>query len=199
MKFYERYFNSSYDELITYYPSFYRDVFEMVEILKAQGKVADKLETNIEQTYLNSFIDYADEQTITKLEGFLKIESNISRTIEERKRLVKSYFIGFGKVSAKMLKEMIYTYTNSSSNILFEPSDELNNNTLYIYIYLSRAAKDIYKNDIKRMLSKKIPAHINYEAIFQFSVDGSASIYTGLKLAGKHKKISTEVKNYGLE
>lgn len=199
MKLYEKYYGSNYEELITYYPRFYREVFEMVEILKAHGRIADELEDNIEQTFLNCFIDYADEPTITKFERFLKISLNKSRTLEDRRQLVKSFFVGFGKVSAKMLKEMIYTYTNSYSNIIFEPSDEFNNNTLYVYIYLNRGAKDIYKSDIKQMLSKKIPAHVNFETIFQYSVDGNANIYTGLKMFGKHKKICTEVKNYGLE
>ena len=41
MKFYDKYYTSNYEELITYYPRFYRDVFEMVEILKAHGRIAD--------------------------------------------------------------------------------------------------------------------------------------------------------------
>ena len=57
MKFYEKYYASNYEELITYYPRFYRDVFEMVEILKAYGRIADNLENNIEQIFFNSFID----------------------------------------------------------------------------------------------------------------------------------------------
>ena len=66
MKFYDKYYTSNYEELITYYPRFYRDVFEMVEILKAHGRIADGMEDNIEQAYLNGFIDYADEATIAK-------------------------------------------------------------------------------------------------------------------------------------
>lgn len=124
MKFYDKYYENNFEELITYYPRFYRDVFEMVEILKAHGGIADELEANIEQTYLNSFIDYADEDTIEQLEKFLNIGLNKSRTLEERRRLVKSYFVGFGKVSASMLAEMIKSYTGASVDIKFEPFDE---------------------------------------------------------------------------
>lgn len=80
MKFYEKHFENNFEELITYYPRFYRDVYEMVEILKAHGSIADGLEADIERTYLNSFIDYADEETITKLERFLMIGLNKSRS-----------------------------------------------------------------------------------------------------------------------
>ena len=70
LKFYNRYYQNSYEELITYYPRFYRNVFEMVEILKAYGRIADDLENNIEQIFFNSFIDYADERIIEKFEVF---------------------------------------------------------------------------------------------------------------------------------
>lgn len=163
MKFYDKYFANNFDELITYYPRFYRDVFEMVEILKAHGRVADVLEDNIEQTYLNSFVDYADEETIEKLERFLSIGLNKSRTLEERRRLVKSYFVGFGKVSASMIAEMIQSYTGASVDIWFEPFDDAGNNMLYIN-FQRGDEPTLYMSDINLLLSKKMPAHIQYQA-----------------------------------
>lgn len=171
MKFYDKYFANNFEELITYYPRFYRDVFEMVEILKAHGRIADKMESNIEQTYLNSFVDYADEETIEKLEKFLMIGLNKSRTLEERRRLVKSYFVGFGKVSASMIAEMIQSYTGASVDIKFEPFDDERNNMLYIH-FQRGDEPTLYMSDINLLLSKKIPAHIQYQAAvtYHFSV-----------------------------
>lgn len=163
MKFYDKYYANNFEELITYYPRFYRDVFEMVEILKAHGRIADEMEANIEQTYLNCFIDYADEETIEQLEKFLNIGLNKSHTLEERRRLVKSYFVGFGKVSASMLEEMIQSYTGASVDIKFEPFDEEGNNMLYIH-FQRGDEPTLYMSDINLLLSKKIPAHIQYQA-----------------------------------
>ncbi|MEE0100833.1 MAG: putative phage tail protein [Acutalibacteraceae bacterium] len=163
MKFYDKYFENNFEELITYYPRFYRDVFEMVEILKAHGGIADEMEANIEQTYLNCFIDYADEDTIEQLEKFLNIGLNKSRTLEERRRLVKSYFVGFGKVSASMIAEMIQSYTGAQVDIRFEPFDEAGNNMLYINFQRGNEPT-LYMGDINLLLSKKIPAHIQYQA-----------------------------------
>ena len=163
MKFYDKYFANNFEELITYYPRFYRDVFEMVEILKAHGRIADEMESNIEQTYLNSFVDYADEETIEKLEKFLMIGLNKNRTLEERRRLVKSYFVGFGKVSASMIAEMIQSYTGASVDIKFEPFDDERNNMLYIH-FQRGDEPTLYMSDINLLLSKKIPAHIQYQA-----------------------------------
>lgn len=163
MKFYDKYYENNYEELITYYPRFYREVFEMVEILKANGRIDDELEANIEQTYLNNFIDFADEATIAKLEKFLMIGLNKSRTLEERRRLVKSYFVGFGKVSASMLAEMIQSYTGAGVESRFETSDEEGNNTLYINFQRGKEPT-LYMSDINLLLGKKIPAHINWQA-----------------------------------
>lgn len=163
MKFYNKYYGNNYEELITYYPRFYRDVFEMVEILKAHGRIADELEGNIEQVYLNNFIDYADEETIEKLEKFLAIGLNKSRTLEERRRFVKSYFVGFGKVSASMLVEMIQSYTGASVECYFEPFDDERNNMLYINFQRGEEPT-LYMSDINLLLGKKIPAHIKWQA-----------------------------------
>ena len=171
MKFYEKYYANNYEELITYYPRFYRDVFEMVEILKAHGRIADGMEGNIEQAYLNGFIDYADEATISKFEKFLEIGLNKDRTLEERRRLVKSYFVGFGKVSASLICQMISAYTNAPVTCRFEPFDEEGNNLLYIDFQRSDG-ETIYMSDILLLLSRKLPAHIAYrpEIVYRFPV-----------------------------
>lgn len=163
LKFYDNQFENNYEELLTYYPLFYRQVYEMKEILKAQGRLVDGLEENINQIYLNNFIDYADDNTIGNLEQFLKIDLNKGRTIEERRRFVKSFLVGFGKVSASRIAEMIRSYTGARVDIRFEPFDEIGNNMLYID-FQRGDEPTLYMSDINLLLSKRIPAHIPWRA-----------------------------------
>lgn len=173
MSFLNRQFNSCYEELIRYYPRYYRDVREMVAILKAHGSVCDTLEDNVEQVYNNNFIDTMDEATITRLEKFLGIALNKSRTLEERRRMVKAYFAGFGTISASAIQEMIYTYTGAEVEVTFEPFDDEGNNMLIINI--ARGDEEtIYMSDILLLLSKKIPAHIEYRADLWYDFPGIA-------------------------
>lgn len=167
MRLYNKYYASGYDELITYYPKYYREVYEMVEILKANGRLLDNLEENIEKVYLNCFIDYADEETITILEKFLDIGLNRSRKLEERRRLVKSFFVGFGKVSASMLEEMIKSYTGAGVSSRFEPCDDKGNNMLYLNFERGEETT-LYMSDINLLLGKKIPAHIAWQAAITY-------------------------------
>lgn len=152
-------FSSCYEELITYYPRFYRDVLEMRAILSAHGKLADDLQANIEQVVANSFIDTADEVTISRLERFLNLTVSYHRSLNERRSIVKSYFIGFGKISASILAEIIRSMTGTEAHIVFEPADEERNNTLLVSF-------DCYENtsqvlaDIKAIFDRKVPAHI---------------------------------------
>lgn len=170
MKFYEKYYANNYDELITYYPRFYRNVFEMAEILKAHGRILDGVERNIEQVYRNSFIDHADEATISKLENFLKIGQNKNRTLEERRRLVKSYFVGSGKISASKIYQMIAVYTDSPVTCKLEPFDDEGNNRLYIEIQ-SNEEETICTRDIFALLSKKIPANLVFCLADQMGIE----------------------------
>lgn len=164
MKFYNKYFENNYKELLTYYPRFYRDVFEMAELLKAHGRIADELEGNIEQTYLNCFIDYADEETLAKLEKFLMIGPLRGYSLEARRRLVKSYFVGFGKVSAGMVREIVYSCTGMRAEVLFEPFDAERNNQLFIN-FEKEADPVAFLRDLRKIFNRKLPAHIPYQIV----------------------------------
>lgn len=183
MKLYNKYFKCNYDELITYYPLFYREVREMNEILKAQGRIADKLENSIEQIFSDCFIDTADRNVISCYERIIGIVPDNSKSIEERRSLVKSHIVGTGKISASLIIEMISTYTGASAKCNF------NNSCLFISVY--RGSKSFINFvDISALLSVKLPAHI----MFVLSLKYEKSIV----LSYKKRIFATDFPNCGL-
>ena len=166
-QFYSRDFADCYEELISYYPRYYREVREMNAILKANGKLLDGTQDAIEQVYNNAFIDFMDEAAVQQMEIFLSINLDKTRTLDERRRLIKSFFAGFGRVSATLLKEMINAYTNAGVEVKFEPFDAAGNNMLYINFERGDEAT-LYMSDILELLSRKIPAHIAYTPIVTY-------------------------------
>lgn len=166
--FYNKYYESNFEELITYYPRFYIDVLEMNAVLEAEGGLADGLESGIERVFSDCFIDTADEQTINKLEKFLNIRTNKERSLEERRKIVKSMFVGSGKISAETISEVISTYTGTEVTCRFEPFDLAGNNRLYIDFYRGDESV-IYMDDILYFLELRIPAHIEYRAAVNYS------------------------------
>ena len=192
LTFYEKDFANNYEELITYYPAFYQQVYEMQEILKAQGKLADGVENGIERAYLNNFIDYADAETIGNLETFLKLDHNKVKDLEMRRRIIKAHFVGNGKMSASLIKSMIQAYTDAEvdvelkayndntgeSRYLYLDGQTLCNGTrlldetgtkIYslevqaLYITLRRdGTQKVYTSDILNLLEGKLPAHLAF-------------------------------------
>lgn len=171
MSMFNSYWKCNYDELITFYPRFYREVFEMEAILRAEGSLADGIQCGIEKMLMNNFIDEMDEDTLTKLETFLDLSMMKKRTVEERRRFIKSFFAGLGKVSETRIAEMIRAYTGADTKCDFYPFDEKGNNRLDIQFERGNAPV-IYISDIYTLLAKMLPAHIEYRAMltYRFSV-----------------------------
>jgi hypothetical protein len=169
------YFTSNYEELITYYPKFYRDVLEMQAILKAEGKMLDAFMDGVSTIFDDCFIDTMDEQTLSQLEDFLNIKLYKTRTLEERRRLLKTFFVGHGKLSAEQIAQTVAAYTNSEVDVYFEPivkTDgyeyyEAGDNRLYVN-YLRGNEALFYLNDISTLLSRLIPAHIDYQSALTY-------------------------------
>lgn len=161
-------FENCYEELKTFYPVFYLDVFEMQAILSAHGNLADEIIRNIDLVIKNNFIQDADEPTVTRLEKFLWISVDKSRPLDERKRLVSSFFVGYGKISSTKIKEMIRSFTDADSSVVFAPGDEKGNNFLTILVDRGSVEK-LFFADIATVLFKKLPAHLAYSIAVRYT------------------------------
>lgn len=150
MKLYERYFKNDYEELITYYPRFYREVFEMVEILKAFGRVSDTLEENIERAYLNNFILTADAETIKVWEGILDITYEEKLTLDQRKRVVIARIMGYGHIGEPEIRGIIANYTERAVAVDFAKG----------VIYITIEGEIFDEMNLWNTLLRRIPAHL---------------------------------------
>jgi len=156
--YYSNGFDNTYDELLTFYPIYYFDVFEMREILKAQGKILDAVRQYIDTAIKNNYVQDADEPTILRLERFLHIPYDGTKTLEERRRMVLAFFVGFGKISATVIKSIIATFTDCPVEVDL-PRDEDKN--CYVRIFIPHNSDGVAMfADINTILSVKIPTHL---------------------------------------
>ena len=171
-------FDSTYEELISFYPNFYRKIFELRAILEAYGRICDNVIDTINAVLDNSFIETVDETMTARLEKFLGIEADEKQTLEERRSLVYAHFVGFGKISASKIKEIIKAFTGADSTVSFKPTDDAGNNKLIIEIDRGKNA-GVNFAEINRTLASRLPAHIAYDCAVKYryavSVGGNTS------------------------
>lgn len=153
MKFYDRHYGSGYDELITYYPRFYRDIYEIVEILKVFGRISDGLEMKIEQAYLNNFILAADAETVKIWEKVLGITYKEMLTLDQRKSVVIGRISGYGHIGEPEIRGIIANYTENAVAVDFARG--------VITIVIDGEIFD--ENNLLETLLRCIPAHLELD------------------------------------
>ncbi|MBR2443114.1 MAG: DUF2313 domain-containing protein [Rikenellaceae bacterium] len=181
--YYNNGYDSTYEELITFYPAFYREVKEIKAILEAQGEITDGVIADINRVIENSFIATADETMITRLEKFLGLPTDTSKSLEDRRQAVSVCFYGFGKLSASKLKETLKAFSGVDCNIKFAPADEAGNNRLDIAI--PNPKRDFDPQVALDLLAKRLPAHLWYKVNISRNHDGTMFIGFVLRLTKK--------------
>lgn len=76
------------EELLEYMPEFYDGVYEMEELLRAQGQALAANDKTQEQILANQFVVTADETGVKAFEEQLGIVANPNATLDERKHQV---------------------------------------------------------------------------------------------------------------
>lgn len=186
MRLYEH-SKSNFDEIKDYYPVWYRDVLEMSGIWKTMGKQLDSVRDGIIQAVNNAFISTADAETISKLEKFLYITYDGPRTLEERRALIASFFIGSGHIGEKELKEIVSAFTTGEITVSLVGGS--------IEISVTREISERFNlSDCSFIVGKRIPAHlgllfndvllpirlINKESFYLRAVDFLIRFYNGV-------------------
>ncbi len=188
--YYENGFDSCYDELITFYPIFYKEIFEMNEILKTYGKLSDIMQKNIDIMLSDNYIQTADESAITRLEKFLYINTDKTKSLDERRRFVLSFFIGFGRISATKIKAIVNNYTKADVDVEFKVFDNEGNNCLYVTCDRGMES-NLRMYDVVDILIRKIPAHIflNLLIKYVFGCSGNNKNYIGAQIRMRTKSV----------
>lgn len=161
--------HNNYELIKSYYPRFYDRIYEMQEILKAQGKVLDAAEIAFEIVLNNMFINYMDYDAVASLEEFLSIIPASNQTLDDRKKVLTAHFRGYGKISASIIKETSSSY-NLEAETFFDEQDENSNFLLRIKLKVPRCSDSVsdYVENV-RILDIRLPAHLKkfYDIVFE--------------------------------
>ena len=163
-------FPSAYEELKTFYPVFYRDVFEMDAIWRAAGGGLDEIEDGVDAVVNNNFVSLMDTDALAQMETFLGIPLNQKRTLEARRKLVASYFIGGNHIGAREIKDITRAFTEGTCEVSFVGGT--------VYIHVKSDIKDTPpEDDYYYILRKKIPGHLGIYT--NIEIEFSERLYVG--------------------
>ncbi len=154
---------SNYEEIISYSPKFYTNIKEMDAIYRFAGWTLDCMAADMEKCFELQFITnlHLDKEALERMEAFLKIEADISKSLYERMKIVLTTWNTQGNISANTIKELIYAII--SSDVGVEISFE--NQVLTISIDSISINKDGQK-ELHDFLTRMLPAHIKWQVIY---------------------------------
>lgn len=154
MRLYDNAPRSGYEELKTFYPVWYRDVQEMDALWRVFGNRLDDIQLGLKQAINNCYISTADEETIKRFEEFFYITYDGPRTLEERRALVASFFIGNGHIGEQEIKELMSAFTSGDIAVALVGGT--------VEISVTRELSDRFNlSDSTFVILKRIPAHLN--------------------------------------
>lgn len=160
---------NNYEEIKTFLPDFYNDILEMQLYFQSLGSQLDKAEESNTKVLFNNFIYRADEDTIERLEKYLYLPTDREKPLEDRRRLVASFFVGFGKMSASKIKEIVYQFTNAIPDVKFEDST--------ILVEIERGnTESLHLVDVATILSRRLPAHLGFTLSVNITVNTTVEI-----------------------
>jgi hypothetical protein len=187
LKLYEHACPNKYEEIKTWYPVWYSEIFEMDALWQVFGKQMDDIQTGIISAVNNNFnfvdsknkiddfedeeIDnqYPDIKTIPKLEAFLGISYDTQRTLSERRNTVKAFFSGFGHLGEKKIIDMLSGYcTGGEINVNFFDG------TIHVIFFQSISIR-FYECFLT--LLRRLPAHLTLELTDSKSCDCELTIF----------------------
>lgn len=150
---------SGYEELLSYGPSFYKNLLEMDVNYRFAGKTLDIGAEGLERLIQDQFIDTADEETISRWERWMNLPSDPNNDLEYRRRKVKLFWNGGDKFSGSLIKEIIKNYTGCDETPSIKMTTKLTISTQI------KEDSQVYISDLEELIERMKPAHILVEVL----------------------------------
>ena len=182
-------------DLVSYLPPFLADIRELKAALEAEDPEFELVWKAADKILSNEFIQTADENGISRFEAMLRLYPQSDDTLEVRRaRVMAAWYSNLPYTYRLLIKKLSILCGGTD----FSVTKKYGSYCISVITHLKSYDQIA---ELKDMLNKMLPANmiVNLYNSIAVKIGGSAVIYTGLRLSGRHKKIKTEVKIYGME
>ncbi len=158
-------------KLLDYLPDFMKQFLEIKEIMQAEDKEMDEIDSNIQRGLDNAFIESCDEYGISKYEALLGITVSKQEDLGARKTRVLSRWNDFQPCTYRRFLKKLDILCGAENYRI-----DGNLEDYQLCIAISRKALGA-RGELEEMLKKMLPENINYEIFEEHPVTGH--IYMG--------------------
>jgi thiamine phosphate synthase YjbQ (UPF0047 family) len=132
----------------------------LIAVYNAEGQQIDLIKTNIEDVKNQLFIDTATWGLLI-YEKELGIKTDLNKTLDERRSLIKSKQRGIGVVGAELIKIVVDSWTNGNVDVAF---------TSGTIIITFQDVNGIPSNmtDVIKAIEDIIPCHLPVTYIYKY-------------------------------
>lgn len=152
--FYNR-IDPNYKQVVRLGPKWLTEYREMDANFQYAGWTLDLMAYFLEMLIHNEFPQTCDEATLRIFERILNIEYDSEMTLEERRRVVATYWAGNGHMSKSTIAGLVSMYTGQHADVRW------NGETLIID-FDNTATVAVAISMLQRILRRRMPAHIDY-------------------------------------
>lgn len=165
--------------LLEYLPDYYKDSKVFKALLHAFVKEINTNNYSIAELEDQLFIDTAT-WGLDVWERELQIYTDLRKTYEERREIIKAKMRGSGTCTIEMIKNTALAYTNAEVEII---EDNANYTFAVKFVSVKGVPKDI--ESFKDTLERIKPAHLAYTLEYTYTIWGDLSGMTWDELADK--------------
>lgn len=157
--------------LIDYLPEDYKMSEPTIEIQRALEKMWDKIGGDVADFRAQLYVDTAT-WGLTLWEWVYGIETDLTKSYETRRSVVKAKIRGTGTTTVAMIK-------NTSESYVGEVRvEEVNSEYKFIIYMVETVGVPTNLDELKRTIEEIKPAHLAFEIVFRYNTHGDLKIYT---------------------
>ena len=147
-------------QMLNRYPEVIKAIREFQTLIETQSLEIEEMHEELVKILCNSYINTADEATLTKWEKFLGIsplqqgEDTFETWVSDRRETILARLYHTEKLNSKAIADVVRIFTGGETRSYFKDG------VIYVFISPPRNAKRYKFENVEQELQKKTPAHL---------------------------------------
>ncbi len=151
------------ERMLNYYPKAVQQILEFQSIIKSEGFEIDFLKSDVQLLVNEAYLTTMGEERVASWEKALGMHYAQGDTLQDRRDAVVARIRGQGKLNTETINSIVNAFTGGRATSYIEDS------VLHVKITPPPNNKQYKFDNVKRELSKKVPAHLGLDIVRNYA------------------------------